>query len=96
MTKAHEILTAAAETNKQRDALYGGNYLRVGAVLHAMFPGGVRLKSAEDFNRFRLLLMCVDKLCRYAGRWPDGHEDSLLDLSVYAAMLSATDKLYED
>lgn len=88
---AADFLTAGAETNRQRTALYGDSHARVGRVLDAMFPGGVSISDVHDQNRYRLLVQIVDKLCRYTGRWPEPHADSLLDLSVYAAMLAAED-----
>lgn len=78
---------------EQRNALYGDNYLHFGTVLRGMFPRGITLISAEDFNRFALFTQMVHKLTRYARAMPEhGHEDSLDDTAVYAQMLQFYDK----
>ena len=88
---AADFLEAGAATNRERSALYGESASRVGRVLEALYPTGVRLLTQQDHNRFRFIVQIVDKLCRYTGQWPRPHADSLLDLSVYAAMLNEED-----
>ena len=87
--RAPEILEQGAKTYRERNAIYGDNYTRFGAILFAMFPKGLELKTADDFNRFGLFFQCVCKQSRYAENLlAGGHYDSALDLSVYAAMLA--------
>ena len=86
--RAPDILAAAADTFRQRNALYGDNYLRFGKICAEMFPDGVTLATPEDFNRFGIFVQCLAKFTRYSANMErGGHEDSAMDLSVYAAML---------
>ncbi len=78
----------AAATFKQRNEVYGDQYLNFGSIMVAMFPNGITLKTAEEFSRFTLFFNCVGKLSRYSVNLDKGgHKDSAHDLSVYAAML---------
>ena len=89
----YKILLAAAETNKAKSAEYGDNYLKFGSVMAAIFPEGVAPASVQDHNRFHLFVQMTVKLTRYAENWGrGGHADSLMDLSVYAAMLRSLDE----
>lgn len=91
--KPHDVLERAAETFRERHAVYGDNYKLVGAVMTALFPNGIILKTAQDHNRFHILMLEIVKLTRYVQNWNEGgHEDSQLDLSVYAAMLVSIDR----
>lgn len=86
--KALDNLQRGAETFRERNALYGDNYLRFGEVMQRLFPDGVVLNSPEAFNRYGALTQCVAKLSRYCAQFDeDGHEDSAHDLMVYAAIL---------
>lgn len=88
--QAPDLLDAAAATFRERNAIYGNNYQRMGALLLALFPeGGVpAVRSEADANRLNLLIDCLGKLQRYAhGFSRGGHRDSAHDLIVYAAML---------
>lgn len=86
--QAHEILAEMAETFKERNLVYGDNYKRVGAVMEAMFPNGVSLQSAEDFNRWHLFELIIVKLTRFANSGLT-HNDSVHDGSVYGAMVES-------
>lgn len=90
-----ELLVEAAETFKQRNTVYGASYQRYGALLKAAFPadGVPALTNEVDMLRLNLLMMCLAKLQRYAHNFKrGGHQDSVRDLQVYAAMLEeATD-----
>ena len=91
-TTADKLLLKASKTYGEKSKEYGDNYLRIGHVLAAMFPQGVKTQSAEDWNRLHLLIMILVKVTRYSENWSrGGHQDSLHDLQVYAAMLEATD-----
>ena len=88
--QAPDYLEGAARTFRERNAIYGSNYQREGALLLALFPeGGIPAITTEaSANRLHLLVACVTKLQRYAHNWArGGHKDSAHDLQVYAAML---------
>ena len=90
---AEQILSDAAATYAERRKVYGDNYKRVGRALAALYPDGLHLRTEEDFTRFQLHLQDVVKTCRYAENFlRGGHADSLLDGSVYKAMLASVDK----
>ena len=85
---AADILDAAADTYRERNKLYGDNYKHFGAACVAMFPDGLMLRTAEDWNRLGVFIQATSKLTRYAQNFSrGGHIDSAHDLSVYAAML---------
>ncbi len=88
--RAPEILSAAAETFAQRNAVYGDNYLRFGAAFLGLFPDG-RIPAIEDratMDRLQLMMQILNKLTRYAEQLHNGgHQDSAHDIVVYAAML---------
>lgn len=85
-------LRALGKLRESRAALYGDDYKHFGKIVKALFPGGVRLKTAEEINRFGLLLRIVSKTSRYARSFErGGHEDSLDDISVYAQLLAEYD-----
>lgn len=59
----------------------------------ALFPDGLTLKTADDWNRAHLFLLGVVKQSRYAVNFEKGgHRDSARDLTVYSAMLEAVDE----
>lgn len=89
---AADILEEAADTFRQRNAVYGDNFLRVGNMMAAMFPDGLTLKTQQEWNRAHMLLMAVVKQSRYATNWgKGGHKDSIHDAAVYCAMLEMID-----
>src|SRR4051794_28068023 len=87
-------LRRAAELNEQRDGVYGDSHERLAAVLAALFPAGVRLQTVHDHARFSLLVSIISKITRYCVAWDRKplDPDHMRDLSVYAAMLEATDE----
>ena len=86
-------LISAAKTFEERNEVYGDTYKRHGDVSLALFPDGVTLETAEDQNRYACLNMIIGKLTRYATNFEEGgHQDSLHDISVYAAMLNELDQ----
>lgn len=89
--KPHEILVEAAETFKTRNAVYKDNYKHIGPVMAGYFPEGIRLLTPTDYIRFHLFMLIHVKLTRYTNNWANGHQDSLRDISVYAAMLESVD-----
>lgn len=87
-----ERLTELGDLYKERNALYGDNYKRFGETLVSLFPQGITLTSAEDFNRFALFVQIIHKMSRYARSVNDGgHEDSVNDATVYLQMLGEYD-----
>lgn len=86
-------LAQLGELYRERNATYTNNYKWFGRVMLALFPGGLLLETAEDFNRFGVFVQIVGKISRYAPRFAKGgHADSLDDVSVYAAMLRELDE----
>lgn len=82
-----EILQGAAETYRERNAIYKDNYKDFGAVMLGLFPNGLHVTDKESYNKLGLIVMCVGKLTRYCSNLEVGHKDSAHDLMVYAAML---------
>jgi len=88
--RAPDFLESGAATFRQRNALYGDNYLSFGKVMSGLFPEGLRIEAGdiEAYNRLGIFTQCVSKISRYALNLAQGgHEDSAHDLMVYAAML---------
>ena len=88
MKTTAEILTEMADTFRARNAIYSDNYKNVGAVLIAMFPNGVQLKTQEDFTRWHLFELLIVKLTRFANSGLT-HKDSIHDGTVYGAMVES-------
>jgi hypothetical protein len=87
MKTVPEILTEAAKTYAERNKVYGDNYKHFGSAMAAMFPNGLTVKSADDWNRLGILVQIVSKVTRYANSFENGHIDSAHDACVYSAML---------
>jgi hypothetical protein len=88
MKTAADILAEMADTYRERNKVYGDNYKRVGDVMMALFPKGVKLETAEQFNTWHLFELMVVKITRFANSELQ-HEDSIHDLAVYAAMVES-------
>lgn len=87
------ILSESADLFRQRNKEYGSSYKEFGSVMVAFFPDGLTLKTENDFARFAIFNMVAGKLDRYARNFSKGgHSDSLMDISVYSAMLQDLDK----
>jgi|688.fasta_scaffold1901830_1 hypothetical protein len=89
--KAPDHLEAGAKTFRERNLLYGDNYLNVGKVFQQLFPEGVEIKSEKDWDFIISLMNCQFKLMRAAVHFSINHEahaDSIHDLMVYAAMFA--------
>jgi hypothetical protein len=91
MAHPTEHIAEALETFKERNKVYGDNYLTHGTVMKALFPNGVDLKTEKEYNRFGIVNMMVAKLTRYCQSWPAAHQDSIHDLGVYSFMLESLD-----
>jgi hypothetical protein len=97
MSTPDQILEEGAELFRQRNAIYGNGHLKVGKIMAALFPEGIKLESSDDHLRFHIFMLAVVKLTRYSENFgKGGHADSVLDLSVYAAMLSSIDETIEE
>lgn len=91
MTKkktAADILAKMGDTYRQRNEVYGDNYLVVGKVMEILFPEGVLLKTADQFNKWHLFELMIVKLTRFTNSELT-HVDSIEDLAVYAAMVQS-------
>lgn len=85
-------LRSAANLYEERNAIYGDNYKRFGATMLSLFPDGLTLNDAANWNRLGILVQMVAKLTRYAPNFNrGGHNDSLDDLTVYSMMLMELD-----
>lgn len=81
------ISTRTERNEKYKESHFGGAYIQFGHVMEALFPEGVSLKTADEINKYGCLSAIVSKTIRVANNFSEGHEDSLRDLPVYAAML---------
>ena len=85
-------LSAAAETFQERNAIYGDGWVRVGLLIEALFPEGVKLLTAKDHERFSQIILLAVKLTRYCNNFnAGGHRDSVHDMITYAAILESID-----
>lgn len=84
---AADVLAGMAQTFRERNAVYGSNYLMVGPMMTILFPSGVppELVTHHSFHLFELMLV---KLSRFAISNLT-HQDSVHDLAVYAAMIES-------
>ncbi|QIG71675.1 putative dehalogenase hydrolase-like protein [Rhizobium phage RHph_TM40] len=89
---AADLMNDSAELYRQRNLVYGDSYRRHGEIMAKLFPNGVTLKTAEDFNRFGILNMKISKVTRYCQNFEKGgHLDSVIDDGVYTFMLAELD-----
>lgn len=88
-----ESMTNAAELFFRKNKDYGDSYKRTGEIMTMIYPNGINLKTAEDFNQYNVLTIMIGKIVRYTntkGSDVINHEsvkDTLTDLGVYAFML---------
>jgi hypothetical protein len=98
--KAPDHLESGAKTFRERNLLYGDNYLNTGKLLNQMFPMGLELKNEKDWDFICALLNCQMKLLRAAVHYSikgEAHADSIHDLMVYASMMAEiTEKEYKN
>lgn len=88
---AIELLQTALETYKERNARYKDSFSRWGPVFQALFPDGIQIQTADDWNRITCLGHIIDKLVRYTTDFQNPHADSVLDLANYAVILGGLD-----
>lgn len=98
--RAPDHLENGADTFRERNQLYGNNYLNTGKLMHQMFPNGLELNSEKDWDFLCALLNCQMKLLRAAVHYSmkkEAHADSIHDLMVYSAMMAEiTEKEYKN
>lgn len=82
---AADILEEAGRTFRERNAVYKDNAEVVGKVMAALFPNGVKIRTAEDHKMYHLFELVIVKLTRFTQSGLT-HTDSIHDLAVYAAM----------
>ena len=80
-----DVLEKVAATLRERSSTYKNTYEIHGDVMIALFPEGVRLDSAADFEIFGLMNAIVGKVCRFAAT-DMTHIDSVHDIAGYAAI----------
>lgn len=88
-------LKSLGDIYRERNKLYGSNYKQHGHLLASMFPNGLTLKTAEDFNRFAMFIQVTHKVTRYGKSiefGQGGHLDSCDDIAVYCQMLAEYDE----
>jgi len=85
---AGDVLAEMHGTFVEKNRSYGDNYIMVGRVMQALFPEGVVLASAEDFELFHLFELKVVKLTRFVISGLK-HIDSVHDDAIYSAMIEA-------
>lgn len=84
-----DILRTMAGTFEERGKIYGDNWKRIGAVLHALAGGQpVTIEGEEAWLRWSLYMLMVTKITRLATTDLQ-HIDSVHDLAVYGAMLES-------
>jgi hypothetical protein len=83
-----EILEEAAQTFRERNAVYRDNAVKVGDLMAVLFPHGVTLRTAKDHRAYHLFELMIVKLTRFVNS-DLRHQDSIRDLAVYAAMVES-------
>ena len=85
MSKTADVLMQeAVNTYQERNRVYGSSYHKHGEVMAALFPKGITLTTAHEFNLFGIYNMIVSKLCRLSQSRE--HQDSIHDIGVYSFM----------
>lgn len=93
----HDYLNDCSETYHAKHKIYGNNFLIIGKAMEAIFPEGLTIKTADDWNRIHLFLLNMVKVTRYANNYnTGGHEDSLRDSIVYQSMLQFVDEMIQE
>jgi len=91
-----QVLHEAADTYRERNSMYGDNFRIFPAVMKALFPSGITLKTYEDWMRIQFMMLDAVKSTRYAQNFHlGGHQDSIRDKAVYAAMQETTDAEFD-
>lgn len=92
MKTVPEMLREGAALYEERNKLYGDNYKKFGPAF-IPFLRGIRIETGDDLNRFAILIQVLAKITRYCENFnAGGHDDSLVDMVVYATMLRELDQ----
>jgi hypothetical protein len=81
------MLREAAAVYEERNKLYGDNYKHFGKAMMAIFPNGLTVSTEKEWNKLGVLIQMASKLTRLGQTFPNIHDDSCLDESVYSMML---------
>ncbi len=85
-------LEDGAKTYFERNKIYGESYKQKGKIMEILFPDGLTLKTADEFNRYSMMGAVIGKMIRYSSQFKEGgHYDSAHDAMVYAALLNEVD-----
>jgi len=85
---AADILESGAATHRAKNAEYKDANVLVGKIMEILFPNGVTLRTAADFEKWHLFELLVVKLTRFVTSELE-HQDSIHDLMIYAAMIES-------
>lgn len=81
-------MEAAVKTFRERNVLYGDNFVHFGKAMQAVFPNGARFETVDEWNRLGVLVQIVAKCTRYGASFSEGgHVDSAHDAGVYSFIL---------
>jgi hypothetical protein len=80
------IFDQMSATLRSRSADYGYNASKVADMLAVMFPNGVTLKTAADFEMWHLFELNIVKLTRFVNSGLK-HKDSIHDGSIYGGFV---------
>ena len=97
MKTTPDMLREAADVFEQKNKEYGNTYMIHGPVMVQLFKDSLlTLITEDDYARFAILEKIVDKIIRYSRNFEKGgHDDSLLDISVYCNILRELDYTLE-
>lgn len=62
--KVAQRLRSRATLFRHKNRAYGEAYLRVGEILHALFPQGLLIKGEQKFSEMGLLVRMLDKILK--------------------------------
>ncbi len=89
-----ELMEEAIEIYKNKNQDYGDSYKIIGHVMERIFPKGITLNNASEFNRIGALILILTKITRYANLFSkekinfDSKSDTTLDMGVYSFILT--------
>jgi hypothetical protein len=86
-----EFLNDAIKMYHDKGEEYGHTYWTFGKVMEALMPGGLTVRTADDWSRLAIVNQIVGKLIRYLHCWTDPNTEELDDLGVYAFILEHID-----
>lgn len=89
-----EDMKEAVDVLIRKDKDYGNAKEVGGRIFELLFPDGITMKTAQEFNEHSTLIHIISKLVRYCNLRRGGERvnfesinDTLLDLGNYAFML---------